>query len=165
MFTKRCLLLGSMAFVIATIITSTELRSQTTAGLFNGTVTDSSGAVLPDAQIEAVNRDTGVQRKVTTDGNGHFTIPEMPPGIYDVSVSKNGFAKVLQKGVQLEVNQSESLNYKLTVSAATQTVQVNGDIATVDSTDATPSEVITQTAIAESPKPVPPHSSSWQTGV
>ena len=138
---------------IAVVLFALEILggAQTTAGLFTGTVTDSSGAALPGAQIEAVNRDTGAQRKVTTDDNGHFTIPEMPPGIYDISASKEGFAKVLQKGVQLEVNQSESLNYKLTVSAASQTIQVNGDIATVDSTDATPSEVITQTAIVDLP--------------
>ena len=125
--------------------------AQTTSGLITGTVTDSSGAVIPDARVELTNQATGVQRQATTDGSGYYSVPELQPGVYDVSVSKQGFATEKLANVHLEVNQSEALNFKMSVSASTQTVSVNADVTQINTTSATQAEVVGNTAIVELP--------------
>ncbi|MGC2659252.1 MAG: carboxypeptidase-like regulatory domain-containing protein, partial [Bryobacteraceae bacterium] len=125
--------------------------AQTTSGLITGTVTDSSGAVIPGARVELTNQATGVQRQATTDGSGYYSVPELQPGVYDVAVSKQGFAIEKMTNVHLEVNQSEALNFKMSVSASTQTVSVNADVTQINTTSATQAEVVGNTAIVELP--------------
>ena len=125
--------------------------AQTTSGLITGTVTDSSGAVIPDARVELTNQATAVQRQATTDGSGYYSVPELQPGVYDVSVSKQGFATGKLTNVHLEVNQSEALNFKMSVSSSTQTVSVNADVTQINTVSATQAEVVGNTAIVELP--------------
>src|SRR3984957_4262320 len=125
--------------------------AQTTSGLITGTVTDSSGAVIPDAQVELTNQATAVRRQAVTDGSGYYSAPELQPGVYDVSVSKQGFATEKLANVHLEVNQSEALNFKMSVSASTQTIAVNADVTQINTTSATQAEVVGNTAIVELP--------------
>jgi hypothetical protein len=125
--------------------------AQTTSGLITGTVTDSSGAVIPDAQVELTNQATAVRRQAVTDGSGYYSVPELQPGVYDVSVSKQGFATEKLANVRLEVNQSEALNFKMSISASTQTISVNADVTQINTTSATQAEVVGNTAIVELP--------------
>jgi hypothetical protein len=125
--------------------------AQTTSGLITGTVTDSTGAVIPDARVILNNQATGVQRQAATDASGYYSVPELQPGIYHVSVSKQGFATEELANVHLEVNQSEALNFKMSVSASTQTVSVNADVTQINTTSATQAEVVGNTAIVELP--------------
>src|ERR1700745_1716306 len=83
-------------------------HAQTTSGLITGALTDSSGAAIPDAQVVLTNQATGVQRTAATDNSGHFSVPDLQPGVYDVSVRKVGFATEKLANVHLEVNQSEA---------------------------------------------------------
>ena len=125
--------------------------AQTTSGLITGTVTDSSGAVIPDAQVELTNQATALRRQAVTDNSGYYSVPELQPGVYDVSVSKQGFATEKLANVHLEVNQSEALNFKMSVSASTQTISVNADVSQINTTSATQAEVVGNTAIVELP--------------
>jgi hypothetical protein len=147
---KRFCFLALQACVVM-LFTLGSAHAQTTAGLITGTITDQSGAVVPEAQIELTNQATGVQRKAITDSNGHYTVPELQPGVYDVSVSKQGFARETQSNIPLEVNQSEALNFKMSVSATSQTVEVNADVTSINTTSATQAEVVGHTAIVELP--------------
>jgi hypothetical protein len=125
--------------------------AQTTSGLITGTITDSTGAVIPGAQVQLTDRATGVQRSAITDTNGYYSVPELQPGVYDVSINKEGFASQKLANVHLEVNQSEALNFKMSVTASTQTVEVNADIQQINTTSATRAEVVGHTAIVELP--------------
>jgi hypothetical protein len=78
-------------------------------------------------------------------------VPDLQPGVYDVSVSKGGFATQKLANVHLEVNQSEMLNFKMSISASTQTVEVNADLTQINTTSATRAEVVGHTAIVELP--------------
>ena len=127
------------------------VRGQTTSGLITGTITDSSGAVMPDARLELTNQATGVQRKAVTDNSGYYSVPELQPGVYNVSVSKEGFATQKLDNVHLEVNQSEALNFRMSISASTQTVQVNADVTQINTTSATQAEVVGHSAIVDLP--------------
>jgi Carboxypeptidase regulatory-like domain len=116
--------------------------AQTTNGLFTGTVTDSSGAVVPQAEVDVTNQGTSQLRTATTDNTGSYIVPQLPPGIYDVSIKKQGFATENQANVQLQVNQSATLNFQLSISAAAQTVNVTGVAAELNTTSATIGNVI-----------------------
>ncbi len=139
-------------WVVATaLLSATPMFAQTTNGLIAGVVTDPSGAVVTEAHVELLNTTTGVKREVATDNNGHYIAPQLPPGIYDISISKPGFANVKRSAVQLEVNQSESVDFEMTVGSLDQTVQVTGEITTVNTTSATRADVVSHTAIVDLP--------------
>ena len=149
-------MLRKLSFVVywamaIALLSAIPLLAQTTDGLITGVVTDPSGAVLPDAQVELVNRVTSVQRKTATDNVGRYTVPQLPPGLYDISVSKLGFATEKRSSVQLEVNQSESVDFKLAVSSVAQNVQVTGEVTTVNTTSATLGDVVENAAIVDLP--------------
>jgi len=127
---------------IVALVFSGWTRAQTTSGLITGTITDSSGAVMPGAQVQLTNQATGVQRNAVTDSSGYYSVPELQPGVYDVSVSRDGFATQKLSNVHLEVNQSEALNFRMSITASTQTVQVNADIQQINTTSATRAEVV-----------------------
>lgn len=125
-------------------------HAQTTSGLITGTITDSTGAVIPGAHVQLANQATGIQRSAVTDANGYYSVPELPPGVYDVTVNKEGFASQNLANVHLEVNQSEALNFKMGVTASTQTVQVNADIQQINTTSATLGEIESENCFFES---------------
>ena len=106
---------------------------------------------MPGAQVQLTNQATGVQRNAVTDSSGYYSVPELQPGVYDVSVSRDGFATQKLSNVHLEVNQSEALNFRMSITASTQTVQVNADIQQINTTSATRAEVVGHTAIVELP--------------
>src|SRR5260370_17398987 len=133
-------------WVVATaLLSATPMFAQTTNGLIAGVVTDPSGAVVTEAHVELLNTTTGVKREVATDNNCHYIAPQLPPGIYDISISKPGFSNVKRSSVQLEVNQSESVDFEMTVGSLDQTVQVTGEITTVNTTSATRADVVSHT--------------------
>src|ERR1051325_7500520 len=92
-----CLLLGLMTI---------ETRSQTVTGTVNGTVTDATGSVIPGAGVEVTNQTTGLKRSGSTSEIGTFTVPLLPPGLYTINISKEGFTTQQRKDVQLLVNQN-----------------------------------------------------------
>ena len=68
-----------------------RLNAQVLYGSVVGTVTDQSGAVVPKAHIVITNTATGVKRETVADDTGHYSIPDVPPGVYDLAVSASGF--------------------------------------------------------------------------
>ncbi len=93
-------------------------------GAFHGTVTDASGAVIPGATLTIANLNSGLRRVAITDRRGFYTITQLPPGQYSVSVSKQGFSTVVQSPVQLLINQDLEANYTLKVGSVSQRVSV-----------------------------------------
>jgi hypothetical protein len=147
---KKVIALAFQLGIVA-LAFSSWAYAQTTSGLITGTITDSTGAVMPGAQVQLTSQATGVQRNAVTDSSGYYSVPELQPGVYDVSVGKDGFATQKLSNVHLEVNQSEALNFRMSITASTQTVQVNADIQQINTTSATRAEVVGHTAIVELP--------------
>ena len=126
-------------------------QAQTTNGLITGTITDTSGAVVAGAQVNVTNQGTSELRTTTTDSNGYYIVPQLPPGIYDISIKKQGFATENRANVQLQVNQNAALDFKLTVSSTAQTIQVTGAPPPLNTTSATIGTVVNRSTIVDMP--------------
>jgi hypothetical protein len=103
--------LSFLAFLLCLVVIPSQ--GQSTNGLLTGNVTDSSGASVPGAQVTVTNPATGVARTSTSNENGIYIVPQLTPGNYSISVEKQGFGAEKRDNVQLEVNQSITLDFKL----------------------------------------------------
>ena len=125
--------------------------AQVSGATLAGAVTDSSGAVIPNAQLTIKNVATGVTRSVTSNGNGFYSAPNLLPGAYQVQVSARGFKTILQKGITLTVGAEETLNLSLQVGGASQTVVVTSAPQSVQSSSSTISATVDATTVRELP--------------
>ena len=116
------------------LIHAIHSQGQTTNGLITGSVTDSTGATVPGAVVTVTNPATGVPRTATSNESGTYVVPQLAPGNYDISVKKQGFATEKRADLQLEVNQSVTLDFKLGVASAAQTVEVTGAAPSLNTT-------------------------------
>jgi hypothetical protein len=106
--------------------------AQDTASI-TGTVTDSSGAALANAQVTINNQERGVTRNAPTNGTGDYLFAALPIGSYDMTVTAQGFKKYEAKGVKLDVAQKARINVTLQVGATTTEVVVQGsEVAQVE---------------------------------
>jgi hypothetical protein len=120
-------------------------------GSINGTVTDPTGAIVPNATVVATATQTGAQATTTTNAQGEFTFPTLPPTNYSLTVNASGFRTYQQTALVLLANQALTLNPKLQLGAANQTVNVSGATPQINTTNATISQVIGQRQIIDLP--------------
>jgi hypothetical protein len=117
----------------------------------NGTVTDSSGAMVQNATVTATNTATNVARSVQTGAAGVYTITELVPALYDLTIEKAGFRTVRFAALTLTVDQTVSLNAKLEIGSNQEQVTVEGSVVPVDTTDAELSNVVEHQQMTELP--------------
>ena len=122
-----------------------------TTGTILGRVSDSTGAVIPQAPVEVTNLATGVTIKVTTSGTGDYTASNLIPGSYRVSVQMPGFAKSVVSGIPLVVAQDSRIDFQLKPGAASDTVQVNASAVALDTDSSAVSQIVTEHQISQLP--------------
>ncbi len=123
---------------------------QSTATL-SGTVTDPTGAVVPNANVLIHSLGTGVDRSSETDQAGFFTAPSLQPGDYSMTVTAQGFAKFVVQSVTLPVDGHISVNPKLALASTGETVQVEGTTPTIETQTITVGQVIDRNTVQEIP--------------
>src|ERR1051326_5024874 len=116
-----------------------------------GTVTDSSGSVVPSATVAVKQVGTGFSRSVTTDAGGTYLIPALHPAVYVVTAEAKGFRVSTRKGITLLADASVALNIQMEVGDAAQSVTVEAAATQVDTVTGTQSQVINQTQMVELP--------------
>ncbi len=122
------------------------------SGVLTGTVTDSSGAAVPDVSVTATGAETGVSRTTQTTNTGAYTIPNLVPADYNVTMEKEGFKTVRFAKVTLTIDQTLTIDVKLEVSAVRQIIEVSGEIiAPIDTEDAQISNVVNSTEVKALP--------------
>ena len=135
-FRRALALLASFALLLAF---SPALLAQDVASI-TGTVTDTTGALIPGASVTLQNTATGATYDTVTNDQGSYTIANVPPGPgYRLTVSHAGFNAAVITGMYMNVNSTRTQNARLTVGTATQTVEVsaNSETVTLNTTDAT----------------------------
>ncbi len=118
-----------LKFLIVLILiasASIVLRAQTSTGTIEGIVTDSSGGIIPGAEVTITNTGTADVRKVKTNGAGAFSVSSLPPATYQVNVAFPGFKQFAQVPFKLDVASTVSVPVKLQVGASSETVEVSG---------------------------------------
>jgi hypothetical protein len=139
-------------FVFAALLAPLALRAQI-AGTANvqGTVTDSTGAVVATANIALTNEATQVKRTTVCDSSGVYLFPNVPIGTYDLTVTATGFKTYAQKGIVLEVGSSITVNASLAVGSKEQTIEVQAEALALQTEDATFKQTIDNTEVNEMP--------------
>jgi hypothetical protein len=121
------------------------------SGDLRGTVTDSSGAVLAQAKVTAVDTLTGLQRSVTTDSSGQYRLTGLPPATYNVTVQEAGFETEVQKGVIVTIGEAASADFRLKVGEVSTEITVTTEAPTVDTTQGKQADLISQQYITDLP--------------
>src|SRR5262245_22879983 len=118
-------------------LVSTALVAQTERATVRGTVTDSSGAVVPDAVITVTDIATNRDRKTTSDVNGNYEVPDLQPGTIRIKADKVGFRSFVAASVLLDVGQVRRVDIPLQVGAATETITVEAGAALIQTDSGT----------------------------
>src|SRR5579872_2651305 len=145
----RCLAgLGLLAAVALPPASSGQIAG---TGNIQGTVTDSTGAVVPQATVVLTDESTHVARRTTSDNAGVYVFPGIPISTYDLSVSAPGFSTYEQKRIVLEVGSSIAINATLKVGSAEMKVEVQSEGLALQTEDPTFKQTIDQQAVTEMP--------------
>jgi len=98
----------------------------------NGTISDSSGSLLPQARITVVENATGLRRNTISDASGNYSVPQLPVGIYTVTVEHQGFQKVEFVDVQQDVGRTRTLDATLRVAGGDERIDISSASALMD---------------------------------
>ena len=139
----------AVAFLFALSLSSTIYGQAN--GSFSGTVTDKTGSVLSGATVTVTSQGTGTSRTATADEAGHYLVPVLTAGIYTVHVEFTGFQKAESKDVRLQVNEARELDFSLSPSTVTTSIEVSASAVAVETTNPSLGQVITEQQVAQLP--------------
>jgi hypothetical protein len=145
---RRSFIAGFVVFLLAL---APSVFAQKITGTITGVVMDESGAVLPDASVTVTSTQTAASRTTTTGSDGSFSFPELNPGVYNISVTKQGFKKVTTKNVELHVSDITTVPIKLPVGGMVETVEVQATAVQVETQTGTVGNVVNGQEVRELP--------------
>ena len=148
---RHSLCMSLFLFALTVFLAASFSFGQTLNASLSGTVTDSSGAVIPGASVIVTNTATGIATKTTSDAAGNYTFPSLPAGNYDLTFQKEGFTETVQHGVILQVDQHATLNSTLNVGSVSQQVEVVSQVPIVSTETATVGTVIDTRQVVDLP--------------
>jgi hypothetical protein len=134
-----------------TLFWSMPAEAQVSGATMSGLITDPSGAGIPNASVSIKNMGTGEVREVPTNGDGFYSAPNLLPGKYEVTITAQGFNKVVQKGITLTVGAQQALNLSLKVGQVNQTVEVTAAPPEVQTSSSTVSSTVDARTVRELP--------------
>jgi len=137
--------------LVLVLLTPVRVYAQVSGATITGTVSDATGAVIPNAQVSMKNVATGEVREVATNAAGFYSAPNLLPGNYEVTASAPGFSTQVESGVTLTVGAVQVLNITMKVGQVSQKVEVTGEAPAVQLATSDISGVVSQTAVVELP--------------
>src|SRR5271154_1835552 len=138
---KRTAWLAVLLLAVISVMAAKGVYAQSDNGSIVGTVTDTTGAVLPNAAITVTNVDTGLKLTGKSNSAGEFQIFAVPRGNYQADVQAEGFQSQTASFV-VQVATAQTLQFKLTAGSVTQTVDVSSAAPLVNTSNATMGQVI-----------------------
>lgn len=124
---------------------------QVNEGTITGTVEDTTGAVIPGAEVTLLNTDIGLKLRTTTNGSGAYTFSPIRIGHYRLTGAARGFATTVQSNITLQVAQVLQVNLQLKPGTSTQTIEVTGAPPLLQTQNATVGQVIGEKSVASLP--------------
>jgi len=138
--------------VVFFLLAAVSLPAQTFRGTILGTVTDPTGAVISGAKVTVKNTGTGLERSTQTSGDGSYSLPELPIGTYDVTVTQSGFQTFVAKGVTVDVASEKRVDAGLKTGEITTKVEVSADqLPLVETTSTNLGGVMTASTVEDMP--------------
>src|SRR5947209_4754929 len=129
----------------------TSLCAQAPTGQITGAVSDPSGAVIAGATVTLTNPATEMRRETTTNIDGLFNLPALPPGIYNLQVDAKGFPKQARENLELQVGQVAKIDFTMQIGNVAETIQVTGGSPILQSETAELGTVIENKRIVDLP--------------
>jgi hypothetical protein len=136
--------------LVAALLATSSVLAQSTATV-QGTVTDSKGAVLPNATVVVRNRNTSTERTAQTDSDGNYQVAALPVGVYTIEVRVQGFKTQVADQVTLEVARTVVQNFQMDVGAISEQVLVSSDVPVIETATTSVGTVINQRTVQEVP--------------
>ncbi|HLH31074.1 MAG TPA: TonB-dependent receptor, partial [Terriglobia bacterium] len=146
----NCLAKSSAIALLVSVLGCASVWAQATAQI-SGTVRDSSGAVLPGADITATQTETGIARMTVSNETGSYVIPNLPLGPYKLEVGLPGFRTFVQEGIVLQVNSNPTINAVLEVGQKAELVEVQANASVVETRSVGVGQVMETQRILELP--------------
>src|SRR5438132_5443736 len=140
--------IGSLTILL--VACSTGL-AQTHQGRILGTVTDQSGAIVRSAKVVITNVDTDVTRRLESNEAGDYVAPNLPPGVYKITVESPGFKKVERSAIRLEVAKDVRIDFQLVPGEISESVTVSEEAPLIETTNDTLGGTFTNKAINDLP--------------
>ena len=145
-----------ISFLVVTSLAISSLHpatahAQVAGATLSGTVTDQSGAVIPQASVSVKNLDTGITRTSATSAAGFYSVPNLLPGTYEIRTSAQGFSAEIKTGVTLTVGEQQVLDFGLQLGKTSQTVVVTTEAPNVELASSSISATVNSTTVRELP--------------
>jgi hypothetical protein len=143
---RFCALVAALA-----TLCSASAWSQTQLAAVSGIITDPSGAVVPGAGVTVVSRGTGLKRSALTDTAGEYRFAGLPTGSYSLRIEKTGFQSQVREGIELNSAAEVTINSQLAIGDLSQQTTVIANVAGIDNTTSSVSELLPEQSLAELP--------------
>ncbi|MGB7495098.1 MAG: carboxypeptidase regulatory-like domain-containing protein [Candidatus Acidiferrum sp.] len=149
----RRILSSFLLMSVALLFQAKALPQGETTSAIVGQVTDGTNAAVPGAAVTITNRETGLQRRATTDEEGRFNFPQLKPGSYTIKVEAPRFDRQQNDNVISGLGQKQTVNFTLKVAQSQQTVEVNGEAPLINPENANTSTNLNAPALENLPNP------------
>jgi len=123
--------LSIAGWLVLIFVAVSPVFAQSDRGGITGRVTDQTGAVVADAKVTAVNAETGETREARTNGEGNYTIPQLPAVVFTVRVEATGFKTASVENIKVAVQVIRTVDVTLEVGEMVNTVTVSGEATPV----------------------------------
>jgi outer membrane receptor protein involved in Fe transport len=140
-----------LLFAAAILVPSTQLEAQVTTATLYGVVRDSTGAVLPGANVTATHQGTNLLRDTLTDERGEFALPALPTGSYALKIELPGFKTYTNQGLNLGAGQSVRQTFVLDVGQLTENITVAATVPLVETASAAQQESLGVAQVTQLP--------------
>src|SRR5262245_37362120 len=141
---------AAAAIVVASSLASAA-HAQTVGASLQGIVTDPAGAGMPNAYVVVISVATGTTWELKTDSTGHYRLPVLQPGEYELHVSRTGFRPVAQRGIRLTVGQDAVIDVKLELGRISEEMTVTGAAPIINTTSGALSGLVSDKEIRALP--------------
>ena len=138
-------------FAFLILSAAVSLHAQTTNGSIEGSVTDPSGGAVAGASVTARNMNTGLTQATTTTDAGIYSLPNLPPGRYSVTVEAPNLKKYAQEGVTVTTGTAVALNILMQLGAVSESVTVSADATQLQTTTSEIGATVSPTLVANLP--------------
>ena len=149
--TSRILRRKTLALGLFVCAALSRITAQTPTATLVGVVTDPAGAVVAGASVEVRDTATNEVRKTTSGEKGDFTVPNLPAGYYDVTITRDGFRVLHETGLELQLDQEARMEYRLQLGALSQRVEVMATTPLINTEDASKGDVMVSQEMVEMP--------------